>query len=129
MIVAQKLTDNTTDDAGVVDDLLDRIPDNKKIVRFTGDGAYDQNSIYEDIRGTRRKGRRPSNEDRHSIKSQNTSSEGPKPNGESHQESRSQAVEKGGAVSPPGPGRKHVLPIQANPRKPTTRTRLWQSTK
>ena len=47
VIVAQKLTDNTTDDAGVVDDLLDRIPDDKKIVRFTGDGAYDQNSIYE----------------------------------------------------------------------------------
>ena len=47
VIVAQKLTDRTTDDAGVVPDLLDQVPDNKKIVRFTGDGAYDQNSIYE----------------------------------------------------------------------------------
>ena len=47
VIVAQKLTDSTTDDAGVVHDLLDRIPDDKKIVRFTGDGAYDQSSIYE----------------------------------------------------------------------------------
>ena len=45
--MAQKLTDNTTDDAGVVSDLLDRIPDDKKIARFTGDGAYDQSSIYE----------------------------------------------------------------------------------
>ena len=47
VIVAQKLTDSTTDDAGVAPDLLDQIPDDKKIVRFTGDGAYDQNSIYE----------------------------------------------------------------------------------
>ena len=46
-IVAQKLTDNTTDDASVVHDLLNRIPDDKKIARFTGDGAYDQSSIYE----------------------------------------------------------------------------------
>ena len=43
----RKLTDSTTDDAGVAPDLLDQIPDDKKIVRFTGDGAYDQNSIYE----------------------------------------------------------------------------------
>ena len=47
VIVAQKLTDSTTDDAGVVPDLLDQIPDDKKIARFTGDGAYDQRSIYE----------------------------------------------------------------------------------
>ena len=47
VIVAQKLTDSTTDDAGVVPDLLDQIPDDKKVVRFTGDGAYDQSSIYE----------------------------------------------------------------------------------
>ena len=47
VIVTQKLTDSTTDDPGVVPDLLDQIPDDKKIVRFTGDGAYDQNSIYE----------------------------------------------------------------------------------
>jgi hypothetical protein len=47
VIVAQKLTDSTTDDAAVVPDLLDHVPDDKKIVRFTGDGAYDQSSIYE----------------------------------------------------------------------------------
>ena len=47
VIVAQKLTDSTTDDAGVVPDLLDQISDDKKIVRFTGDGAYDENSIDE----------------------------------------------------------------------------------
>ena len=47
VIVAQKLTDSASDDAGVVPDLLDQIPDDKKIVRFTGDGAYDQRSIYE----------------------------------------------------------------------------------
>ncbi len=47
VIVAQKLTDSTTDDAGVAPDLLDQIPEDKKIVRFTGDGAYDRNSIYE----------------------------------------------------------------------------------
>ena len=47
VILAQKLTDNTTDDAGVVPDFLDQIPDDKKIACFTGDGAYDQSSIYE----------------------------------------------------------------------------------
>ena len=47
MIVTEKLTQNTTDDASVVVDLLDQIPDDKKIVRFTADGAYDQSSIYE----------------------------------------------------------------------------------
>ena len=47
MIVAEQLTDSTTDDASVVTDLLSQIPDEKKIVRFTADGAYDQNSIYE----------------------------------------------------------------------------------
>ena len=51
VIVAQKLTDSTTDDAGEVRGLLDRIPDDKKIVRFTGDGAYDQSSIYETFSG------------------------------------------------------------------------------
>ena len=51
VIVAQKLTDSTTDDAGVAPDLLDQIPDDKKIVCFTGDGAYDQNSIYEIFAG------------------------------------------------------------------------------
>ena len=44
VVVAQKLTDSTTDDAGVVPDLLDQIPDDKQIARFTGDGAYDQSS-------------------------------------------------------------------------------------
>ena len=47
VIVAQKLTVSTTDDPRVVPDLLDQIPDDKKILRFTGDGAYDQSSIYE----------------------------------------------------------------------------------
>ena len=47
VIAAQKLTDSTTDGAGVVPNLLDQIPDDKKIVRFTGDGGYDQSSIYE----------------------------------------------------------------------------------
>jgi len=47
VIVAQKLTDSTADDGTVVPDLLDQIPDDKKIVRFTGDGAYNQSSIYE----------------------------------------------------------------------------------
>ncbi len=47
VIVAEKVTDNTTDDASVVLDLLDQIPDDKKIARFTADGAYDQSSIYE----------------------------------------------------------------------------------
>ena len=45
--MAQKLTDHTTDDADVVPNLLDQIPDDQKITRFTGDGAYDQSSIYE----------------------------------------------------------------------------------
>ena len=31
----------------LVPDLLDQIPDDKKIVRFTGDRAYDQSSIYD----------------------------------------------------------------------------------
>ena len=46
VIVAEKVTDSTTGDASVVPDLLDQIPDDKKIERFTADGAYDQSSIY-----------------------------------------------------------------------------------
>ncbi len=47
VIVAEQLTDSTTDDASVVTDLLSQISDDRKIVRFTADGAYDQSSIYE----------------------------------------------------------------------------------
>ena len=47
VILAEKVTDNTTDDASVVPDLVNQIPDDKRIVRFTADGAYDQNSIYQ----------------------------------------------------------------------------------
>ena len=47
MIVAEILTDRTVDDASVVPDLLDQISDDKNITRFTADGAYDQNPIYE----------------------------------------------------------------------------------
>jgi len=47
MIVAELLTESTTDDASVVPDLVDQIADDKRITRFTADGAYDTNSIYE----------------------------------------------------------------------------------
>jgi hypothetical protein len=47
MIVAEILTDRIVDDASVVPDLLDQISDDKNITRFTADGAYDQNPIYE----------------------------------------------------------------------------------
>ena len=47
VIVAERVSDSTTDDASVVPDLLDQIPDDLKIVCFTADGAYDQSSIYE----------------------------------------------------------------------------------
>ena len=47
VIVAEKLTDSTIDDASVVKDLVAQIPEEKKITRFTADGAFDQNSIYE----------------------------------------------------------------------------------
>jgi len=46
VIVAEKLTDSTIDDASVVKDLVAQIPDDKKITCFTADGAFDQNSIY-----------------------------------------------------------------------------------
>jgi hypothetical protein len=47
VIVAEELTESTAGDASVVPDLLSQISDDKKILRFTADGAYDQNSIYE----------------------------------------------------------------------------------
>ena len=47
VIVAQRLTESTSDDASVVSDLLGQISNDRKIVRFTADGAYDQSSIYE----------------------------------------------------------------------------------
>ncbi len=47
VILAEKLTDSNVDDASVVPDLVDQIPDDKNITRFTADGAYDQNPIYE----------------------------------------------------------------------------------
>lgn len=47
MIVAEKLTDSNVDDASVVPDLVGQAPDDKNITRFTADGAFDQNSIYE----------------------------------------------------------------------------------
>ena len=47
VIVAEKLTNSNVDDASVVPDLVGQISDDKKIGRFTADGAYDQSSIYE----------------------------------------------------------------------------------
>ncbi len=47
VIVAEKLTNSNVDDASVVPDLVSQIPDDKKVTRFTADGAYDQSSIYE----------------------------------------------------------------------------------
>ena len=46
VIVAEKLTDSTIDDASVVKDLVAQIPEDNNITRFTADGAFDQNSIY-----------------------------------------------------------------------------------
>ena len=47
VIVAEKLTASTIDDASMIKDLVDQIPEEKKIMRFTADGAFDQNAIYE----------------------------------------------------------------------------------
>jgi len=47
VIVAEKITDSNVDDASVVPDLVDQISGDKKITRFTADGAYDQGSVYE----------------------------------------------------------------------------------
>jgi len=47
VIVAEVLTDSNVDDANVVSDLVDQIPEDKNITRFTADGAYDNNAIYE----------------------------------------------------------------------------------
>ena len=47
VIVAEKVTDSMTDDAGVVVDLLDQIDDD--VERFTGDGAYDKRLVYETL--------------------------------------------------------------------------------
>ncbi len=49
IIVAEKVTDSTTDDAGVVPDLLDQI--DADVERFTGDGAYDKRPVYEALTG------------------------------------------------------------------------------
>jgi Transposase DDE domain len=46
-IVAAALTDHDVDDASQVGPLLDRIPD--PIASFTGDGAYDQDSVYGEL--------------------------------------------------------------------------------
>ncbi len=46
VIVAEKVTDSTTADASVVPNLLEQIPSDRKVVRFTADGAYDHNAIY-----------------------------------------------------------------------------------
>lgn len=47
VIVAERLTDSSIDDASVVPELVDQIPDVTKITRFTADSAYDQSSIYD----------------------------------------------------------------------------------
>ncbi|GIX03809.1 MAG: hypothetical protein KatS3mg113_0815 [Planctomycetaceae bacterium] len=44
-IVAPTLTDNSSDDAGQVDPLLDQAP--KKVRKLYGDGAYDQQKVYD----------------------------------------------------------------------------------
>ncbi len=46
-IVAAALTDRDVDDASQVGPLLDQVPD--PIASFTGDGAYDQESVYDDV--------------------------------------------------------------------------------
>jgi hypothetical protein len=47
VIVTERITDSNVDDASVVPDLVDQIPGDKKITRFTADDAYDQSSVYE----------------------------------------------------------------------------------
>jgi hypothetical protein len=47
VIVAEKITDSNVDDASVVPDLVGQVHCDKKITRFTADGAYDQSSVYE----------------------------------------------------------------------------------
>ena len=127
MIVAQKLTDNTTDDASLVHDLLNRIQDDEKIARFTGAGAYDQNSIYETFAELGARVVVPPFKTTVPPGSKTRAGEGPNPNGQSNQEGWPQEVQDGGSVSPPGPGRTYLLPIQATPRKPTPRTPTRQS--
>jgi hypothetical protein len=46
-IVAEALTENTKDDAAVLPELLGQI--DGRIRRFTGDGAYDRKSVYDQI--------------------------------------------------------------------------------
>ena len=65
--MAEKLTDSTIDDASVVPDLVDQVPDDKKIPRFTADGAYDQNSIYEMFTELGARVVVPQVKDRHSV--------------------------------------------------------------
>jgi len=49
VIVAEKVTDSTTDDAGVVPDLLDQV--HVDVERFTADGAYDKRPVYQALTG------------------------------------------------------------------------------
>ena len=47
VIVAEKVTGSTTDDAAVVPDLLDQV--DADVERFTADGAYDKWPVYESL--------------------------------------------------------------------------------
>jgi hypothetical protein len=47
VIVAERLTDSGADDASVVPDLVEQIPEDRTVSRFTADGAYDQRTVYE----------------------------------------------------------------------------------
>ncbi len=48
-VVAAQLTASRRDDASVVPDLLEQV--DAKVRRFTGDGAYDRRSVYDEVAG------------------------------------------------------------------------------
>jgi hypothetical protein len=47
-IVAETMTENSCDDAGQTDDLLDQV--NSPVDKFYGDGAFDQRKVYETLK-------------------------------------------------------------------------------
>ena len=119
-IVAQCLTESGVDDASVVPKLLEKIPSDRKIVRFTADGAYDKNAIYKTFDGLGARVVVPPVKTDHSFETQNA--RGEPETQRSIGESWSASVEERDLLPTTSARRKHLLSIQTNRWKPTSVT-------